>query len=68
MNFAKVQLTTQELLSLPIDELLTRLETSYSGLSSQEAKNVLKYMVIMKLLEKRKKLLLLNFFHILKTL
>jgi Mg2+-importing ATPase len=61
MNSEKVQLTTQELLSLPIDELLTRLETSYSGLSSQEAKKRLEIYGYNEIARKKKEIVIIEF-------
>jgi Mg2+-importing ATPase len=38
-NWAQLMIGTEELLGLPIDELLVRLNTSQSGLTSQEVEN-----------------------------
>ncbi len=54
----------EELLSIPIDELLTRLNTSLSGLSSEEAEKRLKIYGYNELAKRKKRTAIVNFlFH-----
>mgnify|MGYP001064617002 CR=1 FL=1 len=64
-SWAHLMLSTEELLGLPIDELLVRLNTSRSGLASQEVKGRLEIYGYNELAKRKKRTVIVEFlFHL----
>lgn len=64
-SLAHLMISTEELLGLPIDELLARLNTSQSGLTSQEVKDRLEIYGYNELAKRKKRTAIIEFlFHL----